>query len=693
MSRQVRLGFVRDIGIMAHIDAGKTTTTERILYYTGRVHRPGEVDDGATQMDWMEQERERGITITAAATTCTWRDHWVNIIDTPGHVDFTVEVERSLRVLDGAVAVFCGVGGVEPQSETVWRQADKYGVPRIAFVNKMDRSGADFRRAVKMIRERLGANPVPVQLPMGSGEGFIGVIDLLGMQARTYDQATLGASFVDAPIPEEYAAEAAAARRQLIESLADVDEAIMESYVAERTPTEEELQSALRRVTLAAAGVPVLCGAAVRNSGIQPLLDAVVDYLPSPLDKPVVTGWRPHDKAVVTRGTGDDEPLAALAFKIQTDRHAGRLAYVRIYSGTLTAGKVVLNANTGKRERITKILRMHANKREELSEARSGDIVAVVGFKQLRTGDTLCALDAPITLEEMTFPEPVVFVAIEPRTKADQDKLSEALAALSDEDPTFHVRKDRDTGQTIISGMGELHLEILCDRMKREFGVGCNVGRPQVAYRETIGRETRQEFVFERTAGGKAQFARVVLDLAPLPIGSGLRFASRIARDALPAGWLAHVETGVRQACDTGVLAGYALTDLAATLAEVTFREVDSTEAAFHGAAVQAMWDGAKAADPALLEPIMAVEVSAPADYLGGVISQLNAKRGRIHGTEPRGEAQVVRAEVPLVEMFGYATDLRSATQGRGGYTMQFARYERVPERIATEIMRRFVGA
>jgi elongation factor G len=693
MSRQVRLGFVRDIGIMAHIDAGKTTTTERILYYTGRVHRPGEVDDGATQMDWMEQERERGITITAAATTCTWRDHWVNIIDTPGHVDFTVEVERSLRVLDGAVAVFCGVGGVEPQSETVWRQADKYGVPRVAFVNKMDRSGADFGRAVKMIRERLGANPVPVQLPMGSGEGFVGVIDLLGMQARTYDQATLGASFVDAPIPEEYAAEAAAARRQLIESLSDVDEELMESYVAERTPTVDELQAALRRVTLAAAGVPVLCGAAVRNAGIQPLLDAVVDYLPSPLDKPVVTGWRPHDKAVVTRGAGDDEPLAALAFKIQTDRHAGRLAYVRVYSGTLTAGKVVLNANTGKRERITKILRMHANKREELSEARSGDIVAVVGFKQLRTGDTLCALDAPITLEEMTFPEPVVFVAIEPRTKADQDKLTEALAALSDEDPTFHVRKDGDTGQTIISGMGELHLEILCDRMKREFGVGCNVGRPQVAYRETIGRETRQEFVFERTAGGKAQFARVVLDLAPLPIGSGLRFASLIARDALPAGWLAHVETGVRQACDTGVLAGYALTDLSATLAEVTFREVDSTEAAFHGAAVQAMWDGAKSAEPALLEPIMAVEVSAPAEYLGGVISQLNAKRGRIHGTEPRGEAQVVRAEVPLVEMFGYASDLRSATQGRGGYTMQFARYERVPERIATEIMRRFVGA
>ena len=693
MSRQVRLASVRNIGIMAHIDAGKTTTTERILYYTGRVHRPGEVDDGATQMDWMEQERERGITITAAATTCTWRDHWVNVIDTPGHVDFTVEVERSLRVLDGAVAVFCGVGGVEPQSETVWRQADKYGVPRVAFINKMDRSGADFGRAVRMIRERLGANPVPVQLPMGSGEGFVGVIDLLGMQARTYDQATLGASFVDAPIPEEYAAESAAARRQLIESLADMDEAVMESYVAERTPTVPELQAALRRVTLAAAAVPVLCGAAMRNSGIQPLLDAVVDYLPSPLDKPVVTGWRPHDKAVETRGTGDDEPLAALAFKIQTDRHAGRLAYVRVYSGTLTAGKVVLNANTGKRERITKILRMHANKREELSEARSGDIVAVVGFKQIRTGDTLCALDAPITLEVMTFPEPVVFVAIEPRTKADQDKLAEALAALSDEDPTFHVRKDGDTGQTIISGMGELHLDILCDRMQREFGVGCNVGRPQVAYRETIGRETRQEFVFERTAGGKAQFARVVLDLAPLPIGSGLRFASRIARDALPAGWLAHVETGVRQACDTGVLAGYALTDLAVTLAEVTFREVDSTEAAFHGAAVQAMWDGAKAADPALLEPIMAVEASAPAEYLGGVISQLNAKRGRIHGTEPKGEAQVVRAEVPLVEMFGYATDLRSATQGRGGYTMQFARYERVPERIATEIMRRFVGA
>ncbi|MHB8078410.1 MAG: elongation factor G [Candidatus Krumholzibacteriia bacterium] len=693
MSRQVRLASVRNIGIMAHIDAGKTTTTERILYYTGRVHRPGEVDDGATQMDWMEQERERGITITAAATTCTWRDHWVNIIDTPGHVDFTVEVERSLRVLDGAVAVFCGVGGVEPQSETVWRQADKYGVPRVAFVNKMDRSGADFRRVVRMIRERLGANPVPVQLPMGSGERYVGVIDLLGMQARTYDQATLGASFVDGPIPDEYTAEAVAARRQLVESLADIDEAVMESYVAERSPTVEELRAALRRVTLAAAGVPVLCGAAARNSGIQPLLDAVVDYLPSPLDKPIVTGWRPHDKAAVTRSPGDDEPLAALAFKIQTDRHAGRLAYVRVYSGTLTAGKVVLNANTGKRERITKILRMHANKREELSEARCGDIVAVVGFKQIRTGDTLCALDAPITLEEMTFPEPVVFVAIEPRTKADQDKLGEALAALSDEDPTFHVRLDADTGQTIISGMGELHLDILCDRMQREFGVGCNVGRPQVAYRETIGRATRQEFVFERTAGGKAQFARVVLDLAPLPIGSGVHFTNAVPRDALPAGWVTHVETGVRQACDTGVLAGYALTDLSATLIDVTFREEDSTEAAFHGAAVQAMWDGAKAADPALLEPIMAVEVAAPAEYLGGVISQLNAKRGRIHGTEPRGEAQVVRAEVPLVEMFGYASDLRSATQGRGGYTMQFARYERVPERIATEIMRRFVGA
>ena len=680
MGRLVKLEHVRNIGIMAHIDAGKTTTTERILYYTGRVHRPGEVDDGATQMDWMDQERERGITITAAATTCVWRDHWINIIDTPGHVDFTVEVERSLRVLDGAVAVFCGKGGVEPQSETVWRQADKYGVPRLAFVNKMDRAGADFGRAVGMIRERLGANPLPVQIPMGSGEGFVGVIDLLTMQSRTYDETDKGVTFTDAPIPEEYAAEAARYRRLLVEALGEVDEAVMEAYVAERNPRAEELRAALRRVTLASAGVPVLCGAAFRNIGVQPVLDAVVDYLPSPLDKPPVQGWNPHNDAPVTRELRDEEPLAALAFKIQSDPHAGRLAYLRVYSGVLTAGKVVLNASTGKKERITKILRMHANKREELAEARSGDIVAVLGFKQIRTGDTLCAVDHQVALERMTFPEPVVFVAIEPKTKADQDKLAEALVALSDEDPTFHVREDRDTGQTIIAGMGE-------------FGVGCNVGKPQVAYRETITRPVRQEYVFDHAAGERAQFARVVLDLAPLPTGTGIRYASLLPKHALAGGWLDRIEAGVRQACGTGVLAYYALTDLSATLVEVEAREGISTEAAFAGAAQQALWDGARAAAPALLEPIMAVEVVAPSEYLGNVIGQLNAKRGRINRTEPRGDLQVVDAEVPLSEMFGYATDLRSATQGRADYTMQFARYERAPDRIATEITRRFVGA
>jgi len=691
--RQIRIGQVRNIGIMAHIDAGKTTTTERILYYTGRVHRPGEVDDGATQMDWMEQERERGITITAAATTCAWRGCRINIIDTPGHVDFTVEVERSLRVLDGAIAVFCGVGGVEPQSETVWRQADKYRVPRLAFVNKMDRMGADFGRAVQMMRERLGATPLVVQLPLGAGDTFAGVIDLLTMQARAYDEESLGARFTDGPIPAEFVGEAEGARRALVEALADADEAVMEAFVAEREPTTAELKTALRRATLSASGVPVLCGAAFRNVGVQPLLDGIVDYLPSPEDVPPVRGWRPHDGKSVARAPGDDEPLSAIAFKIQSDRHAGRLAFVRVYSGTVKAGSVVLNANTGKRERLTKILRMHANKREELDEARCGDIVAVVGFKQIRTGDTLCALDAPITLEEMKFPEPVVFVAIEPKSKADQDKLTEALAALGEEDPTFHVRRDEDTGQMVISGMGELHLEILCDRMRREFSVNCNVGRPQVAYRETITLPATREHVFERIAGGKAQYARVVLALEPRPIGSGLAFASAVGPERLPAGWTQHVESGVRQACESGVLAGNQLTDLSVTLTDATWREDDSTESAFRTAAMYAMADGAKSAGPTLLEPVMAVEIVAPTEYLGDVNGQINAKRGRIHGVEPRGDAQVVDAEVPLSEMFGYATDLRSATQGRGSYTMQFARYERVPERIATEITRRYVGA
>ncbi len=695
VARQIGLERIRNIGIMAHIDAGKTTTTERILFYTGRVHRPGEVDDGAAQMDWMEQEKERGITITAAATTCSWREHQINIIDTPGHVDFTVEVERSLRVLDGAIAVFCGVGGVEPQSETVWRQADKYRVPRLAFINKLDRTGADFERAVLMIRERLGANPLPVQMPMGAGEEFAGVIDLLTMQARVYDQESLGTTFRDGPIPPGHAEAAAAGRRRLIESLGEVDEAVMEAFVAEREPSAEELRGALRRATLAASAVPVLCGAAFRNTGIQPLLDAIVDWLPSPLDKPPVTGWRPHDGQAVTRAAGEDEPLSAIAFKIQTDRHAGRLAFARVYSGRLKAGGVVLNANTGKRERLNKVLRMHANRREELAEAGCGDIVAIVGFKQIRTGDTLCALDAPVAFEAMTFPEPVIFIAIEPKTKADQDKLTEALAGLAEEDPTFHVKKDGDTGQTIISGMGELHLEVLCDRMQREFGVRCNVGRPQVAYKETITRSVVKVYEFSRqTPVGKNQYAKVELSLEPRPLGAGFLFEQRLpAGSDLPAVYLPAIADACRQACESGILAGYPLTDVAVRLTGAGWDQEDSSEPAFRAAALYGTVDGAREADPVLLEPVMAVEVVVPAAQLGDVTGHLNAKRGRIQGMEQRGDVRVIACEVPLSEMFGYATQLRSLTQGRGAYTMQFARYERVPERIATEITRRYVGA
>ncbi len=693
MTRAHELAKVRNIGIMAHIDAGKTTTTERILYYTGRVHRPGEVDDGAAQMDWMDQERERGITITSAATTCFWREHQVNIIDTPGHVDFTVEVERCLRVLDGAVAVFCGVGGVEPQSETVWRQADKYQVPRLAFVNKMDRVGADFERAVRMIRERLGARPLPVMLPIGAEDAFRGVIDLVEMSARRPHAEDLGFTFDDAPIPAEMTGKAAAARRQLVEALAETDEEIMELYLAERDPTPDQLRGALRRGTLARELVPVLCGSALKNNGVQKLLDAIVSYLPSPLDRPPVQGERPRDGRPEERKPSDEEPLCALAFKIQSDRHAGRLAFLRVYSGKLKAGKVVLNASTGKRERIQKLLRMHANKRDELSDLPCGEIAAVVGFKEIRTGDTLCALEHPIVLEPMTFPEPVIFVAVEPKTKADQDKLNEALAGLSEEDPTFHVRKDPESGQTILSGMGELHLEVLCDRMQREFGVRCNIGKPQVAYRETISREASCDFVFDRETGGKGHFARVRITLTPGTYGSGVTFTSEVSEAAVPAAFLPAVEGGCRQACETGVLAGYALTDLAIRLAGGEYREEESSEMAFRVAATQATWDAARDAEPVLLEPVMAVEVITPAGYLGEVTGHLNAQRGRISGMEQRGDVRVVTAEVPLSEMFGYATQLRSLTQGRGVYTMQFARYERVPEKIAAEITRRYVGA
>jgi elongation factor G len=693
VAREIALERVRNIGIMAHIDAGKTTTTERILYYTGRVHRPGEVDDGATQMDYMEQEKERGITITSASTTCYWRSCQINIIDTPGHVDFTAEVERSLRVLDGAVAVFCAVGGVEPQSETVWRQADKYKVPRLAFVNKMDRVGADFQRTVRMMSERLGTRPIPVQLPVKSGENLVGVIDLVEMNFRVYHEEDLGMTFDEESIPGEWRQQALAARRCLIEILAEEDEEIMECYVAEQEPRKDQLVAALRRCTLAAGIVPVFCGAALKNKGVQKLLDGIVDYLPSPLDRPPVMGRLPGSQDMEQRAVGDSEPLSAVAFKILSDSFAGRLAFIRVYSGTLRAGGVVLNNNTGRKERIQRLLRMHANKREERDEVLCGDIAAVVGFKQIRTGDTLTDPERPLLLEEMTFPEPVIFVAVEPKTKADQDKMSEALAHLSEEDPTFHVRKDPESGQTIISGMGELHLEILCDRMQREFGAQCNVGRPQVAYRETITRALTKTHEFSKQTVGKKHFARVKIALEPRQFGSGISFGNEVGSDVIPAAFIPGIEEGCRQACDTGILAGYPLVDLSIRLVDGAFLEEESSEMAFRVAATHAVWDGAREAGPVLLEPVMALEVVVPEDYLGEVNGHLIAKRGRILGMQPRGGVRVIEAEVPLREMFGYATQIRSLTQGRGIHTMQFARYERVPEKIAAEITRRYVGA
>ncbi|MFO7609686.1 MAG: elongation factor G [Candidatus Krumholzibacteriia bacterium] len=693
MAREVALETIRNIGIMAHIDAGKTTTTERVLYYTGRVHRPGDVDDGATQMDYMEQERERGITITSAATFCTWQGHQVNIIDTPGHVDFTAEVERSLRVLDGAVAVFCGVGGVEPQSETVWRQADKYVVPRIAFINKMDRLGADFDRAVQSIRDRLGARPVPVTIPIGAEDTFRGVVDLVEMTARIYHDDDLGMTFDTVAIPAETAAAAAAARAALVEALGEVDEEIMELFVAERDPTAAQIQAALRRATVAGHLVPVLAGSALKNKGVQKLLDAVVAYLPSPLDRPAIRGVDQDGETGETRAPSDDEPFAALAFKILVDPFAGRLAFLRVYSGTFAAGKVLLNVNTGKKERIARLLRMHANKREDLAEARTGDIVAAVGFKSIRTGDTLTALEAPLLLDPMTFADPVIYTAIEPRTKADQDKLGDALQAMADEDPSFHVRKDPDSGQTVIWGMGELHLEIVIERLRREHKVSCNVGRPQVAYRETVGRDVVSTGEYARDAGGRTNFARVELAIGPGAYGTGIAFANEASPLQVPAEFVPFVESSVRQACDTGVLAGYPLVDVAVRLVGGAWEEGQSTEMGFRNAAVNALWDGAKAADPVLLEPVMTVEITVPADFLGDVNGNISARRGRVTGIESRREDQVVHAEVPLVEMFGYATQLRSLTQGRGVFSMQLARYEKVPEKIAAKITRLYAGA
>jgi len=693
VSREVALNMIRNIGIMAHIDAGKTTTTERILYYTGRVHRPGDVDDGATQMDYMEQERERGITIMSAATTCAWRGHRVNIIDTPGHVDFTAEVERSLRVLDGAVAVFCGVGGVEPQSETVWRQADRYSVPRIAFINKMDRMGADFEKAVQSMVERLGAKPVPVNLPVGAEDAYRGIIDLLAMNMRTPNEQDLGATFTVAEIPAELLDLAQMARLELIEKVAEVDEELMELFVAGQEPTVAQIRAGLRRATLAGQLVPVLCGSALKNKGVQEVLDAIVDYLPSPLDRPAIKGAGKEGEADEIRRPDDDEPFSALAFKILADPFAGRLAFLRVYSGTMSAGKTVLNVTTGKRERVQRLLRMHADKREDLTEVRTGDIVAAVGFKEIRTGDTLTVQEHPLLLDKVAFAEPVIYMAIEPRTKADQDKLGDALQSLADEDPTFHVRRDPDSGQQVVWGMGELHLEIMVDRLQREHKVACATGRPQVAYRETVSREVVQKGHFERDLAGKSNFAEVELTIRPGSYGTGIVFRNEMKAGLIPAEFIPFIDQSSRQACETGVLAGYPLVDLEIVLTGGRHLEGQSTEMGFRNAAVSALWDGAKAAAPVLLEPVMAVEIAVPAEFLGDVTGHLSSRRGRVSGMEQRRVDQIIHADVPLVEMFGYATQLRSLTQGRGVFSMQLARYDRVPDRIAAEITRLYAGA
>jgi elongation factor G len=694
VSRAIDIGRVRNIGIMAHIDAGKTTSTERMLYYTGRVHRPGEIDDGSTQMDYMEQERERGITITSAATSCFWRDHQINIIDTPGHVDFTIEVERSLRVLDGAVAVFCGVGGVEPQSETVWKQADRYRIPIIAFINKMDRLGADFLHALQTMRDRLSAHPVAVQLPIGVEDTFRGSVDLIEQKAVYDNNEDFGLTFVEDEIPAEMQDEVAAARARLIEAVAEVDEEVMEAFLSEREPTPEQLRVGLRRGTLVRSFTPVFCGAALKNKGVRQLLDGIVDYLPSPLDRPPVRGYDPRTGEWEERVPDDDAPFTALAFKILSDSFAGRLAFLRVYGGVLKAGKVVFNGATGKRERIQKLLRMHADKREQLDEVRTGDIAAAVGFKEIRTGDTLNDPDRPLVLEGMEIPEPVIYVAVEPKTKADQEKLADALQSLGDEDPTFQVRKDPDSGQTVIWGMGELHLEIIIDRMRRQFNLACNVGRPQVAYRESITRADEVEYEHAKElAAGRHNYAKVRLALAPGPYGSGVVFENAAAPTEVPPAFVAAVEAGVRQACATGVLAGYALTDIAVRLIGGAFIADESTEGDFAYAASEALWNGARDAGPVLLEPVMALEVRVPETYLGDVSGHLNQKRGKILGMESVQNDRIIRAEVPLVEMFGYATELRSLTQGRGQYSMQLAHYERVPDKIATEITRQYIGA
>jgi len=671
---------------MAHIDAGKTTVTERILYYTGISYKMGEVHDGTAVMDFMEQEQERGITITSAATTCSWRDCRVNIIDTPGHVDFTIEVERSLRILDGAVALFTAVEGVEPQSETVWRQADRYRVPRIAFINKMDRVGAEFAKAVEMIRERLGANAVAIQIPIGAEDGFRGIVDLVGMQAMMFEVEGLGAEFSIRAIPAEIGEEARAARERLIESLGDFDEGIAKKYLEGEAVSREEILAALRRQTLSMKVVPVCCGAAFKNKGIQPLLDAVVDFLPSPADLPPVAGKGKKD-AEVLRVASDDEPFAALAFKIVTDPYVGQLTYFRVYSGVLNAGSYIFNATKKKRERIGRILKMHANKREDIKEARTGDIVAAVGLSSTTTGDTLCSPDNLIVLETLSFPEPVIAIAIEPKTKADEEKMGVALDKIQREDPSFRVRVDRETGQTLISGMGELHLEIIVDRLSREFNLGANIGTPQVAYKETIRKAVRTEGKFIRQSGGRGQFGHVWLEVSPNESGKGLLFENKIIGGAVPREFIPAVEKGIIEAMEEGVLAGYPVVDVKVAVVDGSYHDVDSSELAFKIAASMGFKSGVKKAHPVLLEPIMSVEVVVPREYLGDVIGNLTSRRGKIVSIESRPGSEAIQSEVPLAEMFGYATDLRSKTQGRATYTMQFLNYNSVSEEKAKDIM------
>jgi len=685
-SKRVDLDKVRNIGIMAHIDAGKTTTTERILYYTGKSHRIGEVHDGAATMDWMEQEKERGITITSAATTAFWAGHQINIIDTPGHVDFTVEVERSLRVLDGAVALFCAVGGVEPQSETVWRQADKYKVPRIAFVNKMDRIGADFHNAVDMMKARLGANAIPITLPIGEGDMFSGVIDLMTMKARMYHEDTLGATFEDKEIPSDLLPTAQKYRTIMLEAVSDVDDTLLEKYLEGEEISEAEVKHVLRVATQELKITPVLCGSSFKNKGVQKLLDSVIELLPSPIDTESLKVHHIHRDDEVIRNIDPKEKFTALAFKIITDPHVGKLSYIRVYSGKLKSGSYIYNSVSDKKERVGRILLMHANKREDLDEVRAGDIAAIVGLKHTRTGDTLCTDDDKVLLEKMNFPEPVIQIAIEPKTKADQDKLSEALVKLSDEDPTFKVKVDDETGQTLISGMGELHLEILVDRMKREFKVEANIGKPQVAYRETITDSVQSEGKFVKQSGGRGKYGHVWLEMTPNEPGKGFEFENAIVGGAVPKEYITPVSRGIEDSMKNGVIAGYPVVDVKVKLYDGSYHDVDSDEVSFKVAGSMAFRDGARKAKPVLLEPMMEIEVTTPEEYMGDVMGDLNSRRGKVEGFNARKDAQVIKAKAPLSEMFGYATVLRSMTQGRAIYSMQFAHYSEVPKSIAEEI-------